>query len=57
MISNIGIEGDIFSNFEKQNKKDHSKTQLDEKLLPFHGALDHFVFLFISTSCVGRRLP
>ena len=52
MISNIGIEGDIFSNFEKQNKKDHSKTQLDEKVLPFHEALDHSFFLYISTACL-----
>ena len=35
-------EEDIFS---KAKQKDHSKSQLDEKNLPFHDALDHFVFL------------
>ena len=55
IISNIGIEEDIFSNSQKQNKKNHSKTQLDEKYLPFHDVLDHFVFLYISTACLRRR--
>ena len=31
--------------------------QLDEKNLPLHDALDHFVFLYFSTACVRRRLP
>ena len=57
MIRNIVIEGDIVSNFEKQNKKDHSKTQLDEKVLPFHEALDHSFFLYISTACLRWHLP
>ena len=57
MIRNIVIEGDIVSNFEKQNKKDHSKTQLDEKVLPFHEALHHSFFLYISTACLRRHLP
>ena len=57
MISNIKIDGDIVSNFEKQNKKDHSKTQLDEKVLPFHEALDHSFFLYISTACLRWHLP
>ena len=55
ITSNIGSEEDIFSK-TKQNKK-HSKTQLDEKNLPFHDALDHFVFLYISTACLRQRLP
>ena len=36
---------------QKQNKKNLSKTQLAEKNLPFHDALDHFVFLYFSTAC------
>ena len=55
ITSNIGIEEDIFSK-AKQNKN-HSKTQLNKKNLPFHDALDHFVFLYISTACLRRRLP
>ena len=53
VTNNIGIEEDIFS----KTKQNHSKTQLDEKSLPFHDALDHFVFLYISTACLRRRLP
>ena len=55
ITSNIGSEEDIFSK-TKQNKK-HSKTQLDEKNLPFHDALDHFVFLYFSTACLRQRFP
>ena len=57
MISNIKIDGDIVSNFEKQNKKDLSKSQLDEKVLPLHEALDYSFFLYISTACLRRHLP
>ena len=32
-------------------KKKKSKTQLDKKNLPFHDALDHFVFLYFSNAC------
>ena len=53
--SNIASEEDIFSK-RKQNKK-YSKTKLDRKNLPFHDAFDHFVFLYISTAWLGRRLP
>ena len=35
---------------QKQNKKSHSKTRLDEKNLPFHDVLYHFVFLYFSTA-------
>ena len=42
ITSNIGSEEDIFS--KTKQKKKHSKTQLDEKNLPFHDALDHFFF-------------
>ena len=35
---------------QKQSKKYHSKTRLDEKNLPFHDALYHFVFLCFSTA-------
>ena len=43
---------------QKQNKtKKNSKTQLDERNLHFHGALDHFVFLYIPNACFRRRLP
>ena len=44
----MGIEEDIFSE-AKQNKKT-LKIYLDEKNLPFHDALDHFVFLYIPTA-------
>ena len=54
ITSDIGIEEDIFS---KQTKKNHSKTQLRDKNLPFHDAVDHFVFFYISTACLRRRLP
>ena len=42
ITNNIGKEGEIFS---KAKQKDHSKSQLDEKNLPFHDTFDHFVFL------------
>ena len=35
---------------QKQNKKYYSKTQLDEKNLPFHDVLYHLVFLYFSTA-------
>ena len=35
--------------FPKKNLK-KSKTQLDEENLPFHDALDHFVFLYFSNA-------
>ena len=35
---------------QKQNKKCHSKTQLDEKNLPFHNVLYHLNFLYFSTA-------
>ena len=35
---------------QKQNKKRHSKTQLDEKNLPFHNVLYHLNFLYFSTA-------
>ena len=28
-----------------------------KKNLPLHDALDHFVFLYISTACIRQRLP
>ena len=34
---------------QKRNKKTHSKTQVDEKSLPFH-VLHEFVFLYFSTA-------
>ena len=43
-------EEDIFS---KAKQKDHSKSQLDEKNLPFHDSLDHFEF---SNACLRRLL-
>ena len=54
ITSNTGNEEDIF---QKQNKKSYSKSQLDEKNLPFHDALDHFVFLYFSKACLRRSLP
>ena len=67
ITSNIEIEKEIFSktklgnwrgNFLKNiNKKKTFKIYLDEKKLPFHDALDHFVFLYIPTACHRRSLP
>ena len=51
----MGIEEDIPKNKTKQKKK--FKIWLDEKNLPFHDALDHFVLLYISIACLRRRLP
>ena len=51
--SNIGSKEDIFSKTEQKNR---SKTQLDEKNLPFHDALHHFVSLYFSSACLSRRL-
>ena len=47
----MGIEEDIFSKKKKKN------ILLYEKNLHFHDALDHFVFLYISTACLGCRFP
>ena len=44
------IASNIWSgHFLKKKKK--SKIQLDKKNLPFHDALDHFVFLYFSNAC------
>ena len=53
ITSDIESEEDIFS---KTKQKSHSKYQLDEKDLPFHDALDHFVFLCFSNACLRLRL-
>ena len=50
----MGIEEDVFS--ETKHKK-NIQNLARWKNLPFHGALDHFVFLYISTACLRRRLP
>ena len=50
----MGFGEDIFS---KTKEKEPFKIQLDERNLPFHDALDYFVFLYISTACLRRRLP
>ena len=42
---------------QKQNKKNHSKTQLDEKNLPFLDAINLFIFLYFSSACPRRSLP
>ena len=34
----------------KQNEENHTKTELNEKNLPFHDALYNFVFLYFSTA-------
>ena len=47
ITSYIGGEEDVFS---KAKQKNHSKTQLAEKNLPFHDALYHFFFLCFSTA-------
>ena len=39
---------------QKKKRKKHSKTQLDEKKLPFHDAFDHFVFLYFSDAMYAR---
>ena len=36
---------------KSKKKKKKSKPQLDEKNLPFHDALDHFVFLCFINAC------
>ena len=48
LTNNIGSEENVSSKI-KQNKN-HSKTQLYEKNLPFDDVLYHFVFFFFSTS-------
>ena len=45
VTSHIGSESDVFS---KASLKSYSKTQIDEKNLPYH-VLDNFVFL-VSTA-------
>ena len=40
----LGSEQDFFS------KTSLCKTQLDEKILPFHDVFDHFVFLYFSAA-------
>ena len=42
---------------QKQNKKYHSKTQLDEKNLPFNDVLYHLVFLYFSSACQVAFAP
>ena len=37
-------------NKKQKSKKKKSKTEL-EKNLPFHDALDHFVFLYFTNAC------
>ena len=61
---NMGIEEDIFSKTKHGNEEDiFSKTKKNiqnlarRKNLPFHDALDHFVYLYISTACLRPRLP
>ena len=54
IASNMGNEEDIFS---KTKQKNHSKSQLDEKNLPFHDARDHFAFPDFSNTYLRRRLP
>ena len=48
VTSNIWSEEDIFS---KSKQKITFQIQLDEKNLPFHDALDSFVFLNFSNAC------
>ena len=47
ITSNMGIEENIFSKTKKQKKK-NIQNLARWKNLPFHDALDHFVFLYIS---------
>ena len=47
MTSYKGSEEDVFS---KTRQKNHSKTQLNEKKLPFNDDLYNFVFLYFSTA-------
>ena len=48
ITSNMGIEENIFSKTKKQKKKKNIQNLARWKNLPFHDALDHFVFLYIS---------
>ena len=50
ITSNMGIEENIFS----KPKKSIQNLAWWKKL---HDALDHLVFLYISTACLRRRLP
>ena len=48
------ITSNIWSAEDISKRKESSKsckTQLDEKNLPFHDALDHFVFLYLTNEC------
>ena len=54
--SNINYIGSETKFFSKQKQKNHSKSQLDEKYLPFHDVLDHFIFP-ISPLHARQRLP
>ena len=54
IAGHIGTEEDSFS---KTKRKNYSKSQLDEKNLAFHDALDHFLFLYFFNACLRRRLP
>ena len=42
---------------QKQNKTKKRSKLARWKNPPFHDALDHFVFLYISTACLRQRLP
>ena len=42
---------------KNKTKQNHPKIQLDEKILPFYDALDHFVFLYFFNARNMRRLP
>ena len=48
----MGIEEDIFSKTKTKNQ-----NLTISKNLHFNDASDHFVFLYISTACLRRRLP
>ena len=43
--------------FSQKQKKKTLKIYLYEKNLHFHDALDHLVFLYISTACLRPRFP
>ena len=45
------------NNITSNRKRRKIVYQLDEKNLPLHDALDHFVFFYLSTACVRQRLP
>ena len=41
----------------QSKQKQPFQTLPDFKNLPFHDALHHFAFIYISTACLRRRLP